>query len=1303
MADSISATPQNPYLAPLARGVRSLQELAGQYEVKPWVPLLGGTSVDELLGLPGAAREVENWSYGNAPFRINPYAGGTASYVPEVKPGRKSDLADTLLLAADVVPVMPAASRAVAGGANLLGDVAVRAITRNPTATAVGALREAGAMNPLSAIVKPVGNINLAPVTRAEMLKGPEVQPVENFLAQVRNTPGVTAEGFDELAKRYQGLEPGAKLSKTEFEQLVPPSEYSRVDLAGSAADANEHLYFEAADRISPSEIYESLAYQLGSNNPRRITSELDDFVNEALSWDQLSPETRELLQRNGVDEPYKLETLFLEERDNMIQQVADELYRESGGSAASRYPYFEYQRLVSNPEAAADNYFEMGVTHPELRDQPYRHYGDYYNRDDGLVGHVRGTYFGADDAEDARELLLGKTERGTPFTLTAKPRSLVIEEIQSDAQKGVKQSGALRQAHGTVFKAAIDNALERGARTVYLPTSEVIGMVRGKPGAAYASIYDQQVVKEGLKPLLKIPGVTVTDIPGDGSLAGKTAYRQIDFTDEAREYILNGPGQLAPGYALGGLVQKYDDGGAVKPESRWEQFKAAAAPEAPVAWLLEKLGQGVGNIKQAITDPRAFHERALGNLARRIQEDPEGFALDWTGGGLGGVIKGKGGNWLAGQVEKAVAPLKRQSGFLPGFQHDVVTLPDGRRLSQTTGEVLPPGEALTPDSAINKWLDQKLTKYIKNEMATPEDPLRLAAERWEQAVKPRMLAEKNAQLEKAKADLMKAQRERNVPEEYLTSSRARILELEKERDLINARTGLHFAPQPTQQSLMAFTKENRALSGFPREGMATTDLAKRWEDLADKYLEGSGQAGQMTKPGYWLRESDAQRITAENPWLFKVPPETPVYRPNAGVSQNETGFKHMVDELKNAMNPESGLPKELQISAKDLDKMNVAQVSELVDRINAHRAVQKAEANKLAAQKSIEVYKEYPDSPQGLRWVEMKQIEPKEFKLPEGYQMVEDPVRDQTGRAVQQGYRLYSPEGSPLSYGETPTQAYAKYFGKKDLEAALKYEGDVMQHCVGGYCPDVVEGRSRIFSLRDANGQPYATVEVKPDVKATNPDYAFELANSMIDRVPARQRDEFQQFLQDEWTGSDLKTLLSGTKWEKYIPEEALQSQTPMFKIEQIKGHGNKKPPEEMMPYIQDFVKSQKWSSVGDAGNAGLFRIDPKSDLARDLRAAQMDVPDYVTNDELTELFNAVRGKAAGGAVGMAHGGLVQGYAAGGPVEYDPERVSALAEQLLRPAQRYATGGAVSTPNDYDEGKIQSLADSILEEFTHA
>lgn len=43
----------------------------------------------------------------------------------------------------------------------------------------------------------------------------------------------------------------------------------------------------------------------------------------------------------------------------------------------------------------------------------------------------------------------------------------------------------------------------------------------------------------------------------------------------------------------------------------------------------------------------------------------------------------------------------------------------------------------------------------------------------------------------------------------------------------------------------------------------------------------------------------------------------------------------------------------------------------------------------------------------------------------------------------------------------------------------ALGKEGERMGHCVGGYCDYVTSGRTRIFSLRDANNMPHATVEL--------------------------------------------------------------------------------------------------------------------------------------------------------------------------------------------------------------------------------
>lgn len=105
-------------------------------------------------------------------------------------------------------------------------------------------------------------------------------------------------------------------------------------------------------------------------------------------------------------------------------------------------------------------------------------------------------------------------------------------------------------------------------------------------------------------------------------------------------------------------------------------------------------------------------------------------------------------------------------------------------------------------------------------------------------------------------------------------------------------------------------------------------------------------------------------------------------------------------------------------------------------------------------------------------------------------------------------------------------------------LEEALKKEGDAMGHCVGGYCDDVMSGQSHIYSLRDAQGQPHVTVEVNP-----------------------------------------------GAEEEDMVHHPS---------ISQIKGKGNKKPADQYLPYVQDFVRSGKWGDVGDLQNTGLvpFRV---------------------------------------------------------------------------------------------------------------
>jgi len=224
-------------------------------------------------------------------------------------------------------------------------------------------------------------------------------------------------------------------------------------------------------------------------------------------------------------------------------------------------------------------------------------------------------------------------------------------------------------------------------------------------------------------------------------------------------------------------------------------------------------------------------------------------------------------------------------------------------------------------------------------------------------------------------------------------------------------------------------------------------------------------------------------------------------------------------------------------------------------------------------------LHKEYPE---GYSWYELKMPE----KAPEGW------VDDITTGAK-----------ADLD----PNYAY----GRKTLEDALKYEGEQMGHCVGGYCPDVIEGRSRIYSLRDKKGQPHVTVEVKPSVMFRDEDFGVndvtikEGTNDFGDRGYNTTDGKFFEAYSD---AVDHQQKIS--KPIDDIP----------FRISQIKGKGNKKPNEEYLPFVQDFVKSSKWSDVGDFGNTGLMRIAPESNEAFYLRQQNKPIPEYVTDQEYDE-----------------------------------------------------------------------------------
>jgi len=284
-------------------------------------------------------------------------------------------------------------------------------------------------------------------------------------------------------------------------------------------------------------------------------------------------------------------------------------------------------------------------------------------------------------------------------------------------------------------------------------------------------------------------------------------------------------------------------------------------------------------------------------------------------------VIKPKGGNWLAGHVDRSLDRLRRDN--TPILSGDIVNEAAGRDLFSEYRKVYDQDPTIglhdwmrtthpdiyaqiqnPEDRAINRWIDTKLDKYIRNEMATPEDPVRALAERGT----------------------------------------------------------LHVDPNELNYRLNAYGK-------YPQPGqefMAASDAAKMWEGTSDNAINVLS-AGQITRPDI----ADA-RLIAKNPWLTKLPPETNVYATmEADTLAHDLGFPHLIDELKAAMSPTSDLPQHLRLDPKDIDKVTVPQAVERVAKINAWRAEQAAQAEKAGMMANLQATPRLADESLQLSFVE--------------------------------------------------------------------------------------------------------------------------------------------------------------------------------------------------------------------------------------------------------------------------------------------------------------------------------------------
>jgi hypothetical protein len=526
----------------------------------------------------------------------------------------------------------------------------------------------------------------------------------------------------------------------------------------------------------------------------------------------------------------------------------------------------------------------------------------------------------------------------------------------------------------------------------------------------------------------------------------------------------------------------------------------------------------GKGAVKAGMALERGMEPVVKGALERGGL--PREMALGMGQGTQSNVVKPKGGNWMAGSVEKVLDPLI-QKGIInnvnipygPEFDAAALKRIEELKLAASqpnyTGGAGRVAEHLERDinnprraneAALNKWIQSNLTNYVKKDMGTPDDPVRKLADE-----------------------------------------------------------GISHLPTDAGMPLnMGAVRETRKEAGFPDPyGQSWQGLL--YESKADKPI-GFGTAGEMINRG------------KGEPWMEKVDPFTKVYGISPMDSVNFTqdlGFNHIVDVLRQDV--ASG-----RIRPEQLNKVSMEQAVRRTYEYDQEMA-KKMRETAIKQQEGFPTYKEYPE---GYKWIELNQ--PKD--LPEGWKE----------SAVVGTY--YDEAGN-----------FQRHPREKIIEDALKYEGETMGHCVGGYCPDVLEGKSKIYSLRDAKGEPHVTIEVQPAKYAPRHDQVLQYKSAA--------EQEAKQ-LPNGYTDSDVYDIATRMAKEN-MPDQ----------IVQIKGKGNAKPKDAYLPFVQDFVRGQNWTDVRDFNNTGFDwrTTGPQGIFMQDdvkaLEQAGNKVPRYLTTPERDDL----------------------------------------------------------------------------------
>jgi len=613
----------------------------------------------------------------------------------------------------------------------------------------------------------------------------------------------------------------------------------------------------------------------------------------------------------------------------------------------------------------------------------------------------------------------------------------------------------------------------------------------------------------------------------------------------------------------------------------------------------------------------RAVKQGAL-TAASRMDAGPKAGSM----AAQRGAVKLGGGNWVDTEVKRRLKKLKQDDSypesFVKSIKEDLAGYEGQPQYADDVDIMRRDLAHMEQTNAFNKWVDTKAGSYVRNQMATPDDPVvkmldvRAAKIEADYQAGQKRLAKLDERIAQAPTSTTE---EQNTLANLKRTRSQRAAEIESDRDLaMNSMLpgGEDFHGYEINTNDIGYYRKKY---GFPEEGYAKSLPGQAWEAAVDSSTNinsASNFQGQAENIAASKAADKALRdfVNLELPEMAKKVLDERI---------------DMTEQEKEKLLQTIGRQSIINIAGQDANLRN----KELMDAADKARekvsmaSYSMAEDNPYLANLPPEtpVYNALGIQDLGIDHI----IDVLKDDVATGKLKLEDlnkiTMDQAVKRAAEYDFEMAKKARDAVAQSRATMPVYKEYpEGYKWVQLTkpgdFNAESNSMGHSVRGYEPEkgdpdwtpesgdsgrsdyghggweaIKSGKAKVYSLVDPSGKPHTTIEVKTKGVLTDDDFGANDARIV------EGRGDFGERGYRTTDNQFFEGYADAVAHEKIIQKPTAQELQEPPSITQIKGKGNSRPAEKYDQYTQDFVRSGNWGDVNrnDLRNTGLIEHSGK------------------------------------------------------------------------------------------------------------